>query len=397
MVSGHLEVKKGMYYIVLSFKGKDGKRQRKTISTGLPEKGNKRKADQLLMRERKTFDAPEYEELGPQMLFSSYLLDWLEIVRVRVKPATYASYQGIIRNTLVPYFKRKNITLEGVEPRHIQSLYTEKLRKVKPNTVIHYHAILHQALKYAVKTEIIASNPVAKVDRPKKNDFTPNFCDAKDLARVFEAVKGHRLELPVLVAAFYGLRRGEVLGLRWEAIDFQQETITINHTVTSFNVDGRQILLKQNSAKTKSSMRTLPLVAQFKDYFLKAKAAQEENKRICGKSYNREHEAYIFVDELGNLIRPDYVTTEFPKLLKRNGLKHMRFHDLRHSCASLLLANGVPMKQIQEWLGHSDFSTTANVYAHLDYASKVSSAKAMESGMILPDGSSFASRWQEVS
>ena len=141
-------------------------------------------------------------------------------------------------------------------------------------------------------------------------------------------------------------------------------------------------------------MRTLPLVAQFKDYFLKAKAAQSENRQICGKSYQREHEAYIFVDELGNLMRPGYITTEFPKLLKRNGFKHMRFHDLRHSCASLLLANGVPMEQIQEWLGHSDFSTTANIYAHLDYSSKVSSAKAMESGITLPDSSRFASRWQ---
>lgn len=90
---------------------------------------------------------------------------------------------------------------------------------------------------------------------------------------------------------------------------------------------------------------------------------------------------YVFVDAMGNLIQPDSVTTGFPQLLKENGLRRIRFHDLRHSCASLLLANGVPMKMIQEWLGHSDFSPTANIYSHLDYASKVSSAEAMLNGL----------------
>ena len=83
------------------------------------------------------------------------------------------------------------------------------------------------------------------------------------------------------------------------------------------------------------------------------------------------------MDEIGNIISPNYVTTAFSKLLEKNGMRHIRYHDLRHSCASLMLANGVPMKQIQEWLGHSDFSTTANIYAHLDYRSKQASADAM--------------------
>ena len=99
------------------------------------------------------------------------------------------------------------------------------------------------------------------------------------------------------------------------------------------------------------------------------------------------------MDELGELMKPAYITGEFPKLLERNGLRRIRYHDLRHSCASLLLANGVPMKQIQEWLGHSDFSTTANVYAHLDYSSKISSAQAMEKGMMLPDNFDLGSKW----
>ena len=108
---------------------------------------------------------------------------------------------------------------------------------------------------------------------------------------------------------------------------------------------------------------------------------QEEYKRVCGKCYNREFLDYVCVDEMGNIIRPNYLTTSFQVLLEKNGMRKIRFHDLRHTCASLLLKNGVPMKQIQEWLGHSDFSTTANIYAHLDYNSKLNSADAMISGM----------------
>ena len=112
--------------------------------------------------------------------------------------------------------------------------------------------------------------------------------------------------------------------------------------------------------------------------------------------YIKDYLGYVCVHEIGDLIKPHYVTESFPKLLKAKGMRQIRYHDLRHSCASLLLANGVPLKQIQEWLGHSDFSTTANIYAHLDYRSKISSAQAMEQGMLLPRSDDFGSRWENV-
>lgn len=392
MVSGHLQVKKGLYYIVLNYVDGNGKRCRPSIPTGLPEKGNKRRAEQKLYEVRRSYEIPQDAELSADMLFSDYLMEWLEIVKVRIKPATYASYACMVQSIL-PYFKQKRLTLRGLEPRHPQSLYTEKLKLVKSNTVIHYHAVIHQALKYAVKTEMIPSNAAEKIDRPKKNDFSPSFYDAIEMAALFEAVKGHKLELPVLVGAFYGMRRSEVLGLRWDAIDFERDTITIRHTVTSFRIDGKKIQVAQDSAKTKSSMRTLPLVGKFREYFLQVKQAQEFNKKVCGKAYSKQYDGYVFVDELGELMKPSYLTGEFPRLLQKNGMQRIRFHDLRHSCASLLLANGVPMKQIQDWLGHSDFSTTANIYAHLDYSSKISSAQAMERGMALPESPGFGSKW----
>ena len=123
--------------------------------------------------------------------------------------------------------------------------------------------------------------------------------------------------------------------------------------------------------------------------------AQELNKQVCGNCYNREYDGYVFVDVMGNIFNPRNLSSNFSKLLELKGLRHIRFHDLRHSCASLLLANDVPMKQIQEWLGHSDISTTANIYAHLDYKSKITSAQAMETGLALPEGGDFGSRWRE--
>ena len=129
---------------------------------------------------------------------------------------------------------------------------------------------------------------------------------------------------------------------------------------------------------------------------MQVKEAQELNKQVCGKCYNHEYDGFVFVNELGERIRTNYLTSAFPKFLEDHGLRRMRFHDLWHSCASLLLANGVPLKQIQEWLGHSDFSTTANIYAHLDYRSKISSAQAMEQGMLLPRSDDLGSRWENV-
>lgn len=232
-----------------------------------------------------------------------------------------------------------------------------------------------------------------KVDRPKKNDFQPTFLDGEELNKLFGLLKGTKLELPVLVAAFYGLRRGEVIGLKWDAIDFERKTLTVKRTVTTVTVDGKSELLAQDSAKTKSSMRTLPLVDNFESIFKQVKEAQELNKKVCGNCYNYDYDGYVFVDELGNLMHPDYLTTAFPKFVQSHGMRKMRFHDLRHSCASLLLAKGIPLKQIQDWLGHSDFSTTANIYAHLDYTSKVNSAQAMVEGMSFPDTESFKSKW----
>ena len=331
MVAGHLTLKNGRYYAVLNYRDAGGQRKTKWIALGLPEKGNKRKAEAELARLRAEFKPPkEVGDLSSDMLFADYLLEWLEIAKGRLAVATYSSYAAMIKKPVGPYFRQRNLTLRELEARHLQMFYSEMLRKVKPNTVIHYHAIIHSALKYAVKTDMLVQNVADKVDRPKKNSFQPVFLSAEEMQKMFEALRGTKLELPVLVAAFYGFRRGEVLGLKWDAIDFERGTISVIRTVTTITVEGKQMEIEQQSAKTKSSLRTLPLIGSFREYFLQVKEAQELNKQVCGNCYNYEYDGFVFVDELGERMRVEYLTNAFPKFLESHGLRRMRFHDLRH-------------------------------------------------------------------
>ncbi len=379
MVAGHLSEKNGNYYAVLSYTDAFGKRRTKWVNTGLPVRGNKKKAEVFLMEERKKFQTAEPVTGG--VLFADYIEQWLEVAKPTIAVATYASYCAMVKRVIAPYFRERRITLQGLTPKDIQDFYLEKLKTVSASSVIHYHANIHRALKHAVKLDLIPTNPADKVDRPKKDRFIGSFYDAEEVNKLFEVSKGTKLEFPILFGAFYGLRRSEALGLKWDAIDFENDSITIRHTVTSVTLDGKVQLVAADTTKTKSSLRTLPLVPFVKERLLVLKKEQENNRRLCGRSYHKQYAGYVCINEMGDLIKPHYVTEQFPKLLDANGLRRIRFHDLRHSCASLMLANGVPMKQIQDWLGHSDFSTTANIYAHLDYSTKLSSADAMLSGL----------------
>ena len=327
MVAGHLHEKNGYYYIILNLTDSAGKRKPKWISTGLTIKGNKKRAEQMLMEERRKY---ANAKTGDDVLFADFMEQWLEIVKSTVSIPTYSSYVNAVKSIIAPYFRKKKILLRDLQAHDIQMFYQEQLQRVKASSVIHYHANIHKALKYAVKNDMIPSNPADKVERPKQDKFYGNFYDRDELNKLFEAVAGTKLELPVLLGAFYGLRRSEIVGLKWSAIDFEQNTITISHTVTSCNLDGKCVIVAKDTTKTKSSRRTLPLVPYFHEKLLAVKAQQERNQKLCGRSYNREFLEYICVDDIGDRFKPNYITSQFPKLLERNGFRKIRFHDLRH-------------------------------------------------------------------
>ncbi len=299
---------------------------------------------------------------------------WLKMIKASVEETTYNGYKGIVNGRLTEYFSNKKITLQDIKPKHIQDFYQYLLDDgLSGNTVKHYHANIRKALQYAMRTDIIPSNPADKVELPKIQKYNPSFYTSDEVKGLLGEVVGTKLEIPIMIDCFYGFMRSEVIGLKWSDIDFEKKTITINHTITQSN--GKLII--RDKTKNNSSRRSLPLEPIIETFLLELKEKQEENKKLYGNSYNKDWLEYICVDDCGNLIRPDYVTETFLKLLKKRKLKQIRFHDLRHTCASILLKNGANMKEIQAWLGHSTYNTTADIYAHLDTSSVCNTGKVI--------------------
>ena len=389
MVAAYLRDRKGIYYTLLEYYDENRKRQQIAKSTGLKVKGNKRRAEDILAERKAELekalltrqDPKEALQTEKDIRFTAYLLNWLEIVKPTVEATTFGAYNSTVRNRIVPYFNKKypGLKLVDLTPKMIQDYYTYEMSHngVSANTVKHRHANIHRALKYAFKTGLIDVNPADRVDIPKRDVFETEPYTEKEITQLFEAVKDTPLELIVILTAFYGLRREEVLGLKWNAIDFDKHTITIKNVVTEAFLDGKCTLIQKNRTKTKSSFRTLPLVPQIESLLRHAKAQQEEYRELCGDCYNTEYLDYVNVNPLGELIKPGYVSQHFPMFLKKAGLRKIRFHDLRHSCATLMYSKGVKLKDMQVWLGHSDISTTSNTYTHLDFDSKLDSANAI--------------------
>lgn len=372
-VTASLQIRNGIYQAVLSYKD-NGKWITKWKSTKIKAiRGNKKKAENQKEKIKENFveylnnkkdNNKSLEELEEEnMLFIDYMKKWLKMIKSSVEITTYNGYKGVIDGRMSDYFQHQNITLGNIKPRHIQAFYQYLLELgLSGNTVKHYHANIRKALQYAMKTDVILSNPADKVELPKIKSYMPVFYTSGEVKKLLNSVQGLKLEIPVTIGCFYGLRRSEVIGLKWSAIDFENKTIVINHTITQSN--GKLVI--RDRTKTKSSRRILPLEPIVESYLKDLREKQENNMKICGKSYNYKFQDYICVDDVGNLIYPDYVTSTFRKKLKQNNLKLIRFHDLRHSCASILLRSGANMKEIQAWLGHSNYNTTANLYAHLD-------------------------------
>ena len=398
--TGSVQEKNGRFYFVINLYDANGKRKIKWISTGLTVRGNKRKAEAMLhevllrydeMGELPTGRGGAYEKVDArtakpipapirpvsksEMLFLDYLNEWIQIHKVSIQTATFISYNQMIQGRITQYFKPLGLKLCEVTPQVLDE-FQEKilLDGCTTNTVIHYHAIFGKAFKDAVRKDYLEVNPMLKVDRPKKNSFRPNFYTKDEVQQLLEVSQDDPLHLCILITAYYGLRRSEVLGLKWSSIDFERKSMTINHKVTEQRVNGKYVPVVSDVMKNKTSCRTLPLIPAVEEELLKQKEKQQLYRKLFKKSYSTEYLDFVCTDQEGKLIRPNFVTEHFDWLLTKYGLKHIRFHDLRHSCASLMVMNGVSMKQVQEWLGHSTFSTTADIYAHLDYKSKHGSA-----------------------
>jgi len=186
----------------------------------------------------------------------------------------------------------------------------------------------------------------------------------------------------------------EIIGLRTTNIDLEKMQFSVVEQMPFKVPPGTKTITEM--APTKSNDRVLPITEETLPYCLRRFDLIERQKELIAASGGGYYDNKLLIAKPdGSPQRRDRMSANFGQLIRHREMPHIRFHDLRHSCASLLLANGVPLKQIQDWLGHSDFSTTTNIYAHLDYSSKLSSAQAMVSGMPLPEAGDFGSRWEQ--
>jgi integrase len=362
----------------LNFKNGDGKRKQKWIALDIEVKNNKRKAEQALNKLISEYEKSKIIVTDKQR-FTVFYENWLKTMKNSVKPTTYDNYCIIYNRHIKPYFNERSINLDSLTPMQLQEYYNSLLEKgLSANTVHKHHANIHKALDYAMKMNIIAYNPADRVTIPKSKRYTGNFYTEEQLKQVIQTFKGNEIESCVFLTANYGFRRSEVLGLKWDAVDFENNTICVHHTA----VAKKGGTLYDDTTKNKSSMRTLPLTESVRKYLLDLKAHQQEMKELFGSCYNDND--YICKFDDGHMFRPDYVSHKFKVGLERSDLPVIRFHDLRHSSASLLIKAGFNLKEVQEWLGHADISTTGNIYAHLQFSSKVSMAEKINSALENP-------------
>ncbi len=353
VVTSNITSIRGWFQVILSYRNENNKRIQKWKSLGIKDiPGNKNAAKRKAKEIAQEFEielnnpvasATDGNVQNPNnILYGDYLTNiWLPYIKSSVEITTYSGYE-INSKIIAEYFNNLKIKLVDLKKNDIKKFYQylKATRNIKNNTIKRYHAAIHKSLEDAIEIDLLETNPADKVKLDKVEQFIPSYYKQEELEELFKIAHDTNslIELHILITAHYGFRREECVGLKWTAIDFKSHTISVNHTVTHATIDGKYEVIKKNRTKNKSSYRTLPLIPFIEDLLLAEKERQEQNKKFYGNSYKNK-EDYILVDEEGSLIRPDRVTRHFGELIKNNQLRKIELRQLRHSCATLLLAH----------------------------------------------------------
>ena len=365
----------------------NGKYKQKQLSTGitaLDNKGNQiniRKAEEKAKEIIARFDGLVDSD------FANWTLDkcaefCLEQRKTKLSPTTYFDYQNALKVHIKPYFQNRK-PIRDLKARDIEAFCNMLIKEGKSSKTVHKMlGLIGPAFRYAEKNDFIIKNPMRVIDRPTKVKKESHYYNSEQLNTLANAAKGSYIETPVILAMVLGLRRSEIVGITWDNVDFENRLLHINQSVIvgdssilphgTYKVIGhtnsskpKDIILKY-FLKTESSERSFTINDALYSYLKALKAEQDNMIRETN-----EYRDFLCVNPVGALITPDSITHYFIKLLDENELPHIRFHELRHSCISLLANNtAFSLKQVQDYAGHSDFLTTFNVYSHTDDSDK---------------------------
>ncbi len=374
------------YHIALSWYTSDGSRKRTTVATGVIvngfQKGHKKEFMAALEAQRKAVES-EWESkllaealfkekpdaLADKILFSDWLLKWLDHMILdgndgkKLSGTTLYNYGNVIRNSINPYFQERHVMLSGVNKDSLTEFYTFKKNHdgVSENTVKHYHANISKALNYAVEKKLIEKNPAAGFRFSKKKPAHNIFNEAQ-VFQLAQYVRGTDLEAPIFIASTFGLRRGEILGIKWDAIDFEHGILYVRGELLEYDENGHNLRWEQRT-KTDKSERSFWLTDEQKAYFENLKREQDERRK--DPDYNNKWREFVCVRSNGDIISPWYLSSQFPKITVKCGLPRLKLHEMRHTVISLLILKGFGLKEVSDYAGHNNISMTADTYGNL--------------------------------
>ena len=328
-MTGSLQVKNDKFYMVLN-STENGKRKQKWISTGLPVKGNKRKAEQMLRETLRKYET-QAGIVHDDVRFSDYIRLWLEQAKKRVDEVTYQGYDTLAQTHILPYFDALGIRLQEVTTKVLQAYFDEKRVNgrldgkggLSPKSLRLHKNVLFRALTDAVRNQLLSSNPCQFMQLPQKERKEAHFYSATQMQTLFATLQNDPLLPLVKITAIYGLRRSELLGLQWDSIDEERGALAICHTVVKVTS-----VVEKDKTKNRTSRRTFPLTPEARAIFAEAKRKEIENRRLFGADYTEN--PYVFKWDDGHPYSPDYISHRFNDLLKKHGLPHIRFHEIRH-------------------------------------------------------------------
>lgn len=361
----------GRWEARLNLGWRDGKRVRKSFFAKTREEAASLLADAKAQHDR-GIPIPH-----SGITVARFLLGWLETVKPTVRPRTYESYELHVRRHVNPEIG--NIRLSALRAEHVRSLLKRKLDSgLSPHTVIHMRTVLNTALRQAIGDRLLSWNPVSSVKRPKVRRHVYRWFTPEQARAFLAAAENTRLGAVFAVGLSLGLRRGEVLGLRWCDIDLEALTLRVQQTIQRVRakVAGTAGFLVAEP-KTELSRRTLVLPAMLGPVLRRHRARQAQERLAAGTDWH-DTGGLVFTTPRGRPIEPRDVQTEFKGTLAAAQLPDMRLHDLRHAAATFLIAQGLPLRIVMEVLGHSTIALTANTYGHIGRGMVADAASRMD-------------------